>query len=584
MKKLFYTLIFILISTIAIAEELDSLGTPPWKPVGKYTHPDIRESSGIVASRQFDDVYWTLNDSGNPAVLYATKHNGELIQEIKVRGTWNFDWEALSIDDKGQLWIGDIGNNSRMRFNLNVCVVKEPDPFSATETEVIAKYPYRYPENNVDAEGLFVANGIPYIVSKEQSTAVLYRFPTLKANEKQVLERVGELAEAKLVTGASISEDGKRLVACTYNSLWVYEVTNNNLVQAIKGKPWTLPHDFQGEAICFEKYNLYLTNEARNIYALPQFWYEKQWKLPPKNTQAAISLLVEQKSVDYKLENYRDAGIDIDGGHVALNPKGVGAEIHQKIEIQHTNLYQISAIMTRGPEYGLAELTINGKIVGQPYDYYHPELIAGTLVVFDTVPLNRGENHIVLKNVGKSTESIGYKIGVDSYQILHDSPFVRKYMVLGPFPKTDGNTTVPSVSSKKHLNLNETYIGIDGKTIHWREVEPRTSGMLDLRSNIGPNTGVIGYAVTYVYAPKAMDTAMLIGSDETVTVWLNGTEIHKKRVYRRITPDADVIPCKLKTGWNKVLCRVEQNSWTWALYSRFTDANGVLKYSPHPKM
>ncbi len=582
MKLLFYSLIFILISTISVAEEADSFGTPPWQPAGKYTHSDIRESSGIVASRQFDGVYWTLNDSGNPAVLYATKRNGELIQEIKVRGTRNFDWEALSIDDKGQLWIGDIGNNSRMRFDLNVSVVKEPNPFTETETEIIAKYPYKYPDKNVDAEGLFIVNGIPYIVSKEQSTAVLHRFPALKANEKQVLERVGEFAEARLVTGAGISEDGKQLAVCTYNSLWVYDVTGDNLAQTIKGKPWILPHNFQGEAICFEGHNLYLTNEARDIYVLPQFWYEKQWKLPPKNTQSAISLLVKENSDGYKLENYRDAGIDIDGGHVALNAKAVGAEVHHKIEIQHRNIYQISAVMTQGPEYGLAELTVNGKVVGQPNDYYHPKLVAGTLVVFGKVPLNQGENQIVLKNVGKSTEATGYKIGVDSFQILHASPFVRKYMVLGPFPKADAAPTVPSVSSEKHLNLNDTYAGLDGKTIRWREAETRTSGMLDLRSNIGMNTGVVGYTVTYIYAPKAMDTTMLLGSDETVTVWLNGTEIHRKRVYRRITRDADVIPCKLKSGWNEVLCSVEQNSWTWALYLRFTDVDGVLKYSPHP--
>lgn len=582
MKLLIYPLIFILLTSNVIAEEHGSFGIPPWQPIGKYVHPAIRESSGIVASHQFDGVYWTLNDSGNPAVLYATKRNGELIKEIKVRGSLNFDWEALAIDDKGQLWIGDIGNNSRMRFDLNVVVIKEPNPFTETETEVIAKYPYKYPDNKLDAEGLFIANGIPYIVSKEQTTAVLYRFPQLNSGEKQVLERVGEFAEARLVTGAGISTDGKRIALCTYNSLWVYEVTGDNLTQTIKGKPWKLPHNFQGEAICFEGYNIYLTNEARDIYALPQFWYEKQWKLPPKNTLSAISLLDEQKSNGYKLENYRDAGIDIDGGHIALNPKAVGAKVHQEIKVQHRNLYQIRAVMTRGPEYGLAELTVNGKTVGEPFDFYHPESVAGTLILFATFPLNQGVNAFVLKNVGKSTEATGYKIGVDSFQILHASPFVRKYLVLGPFPKADANTTVPQVSYEKHLNLNETYSGIDGKTIRWREVETRQSGMLDLRANIGMNTGVVGYAVTYVYAPKKMDTVILLGSDETVTVWLNGSEIHNKRVYRRITRDADVIPCKLKAGWNEVLCSIEQNSWTWALYLRFTDADGVLKFRSSP--
>ena len=203
MKLLSHLLIFAIGIGLytATAAPPDTIDTPPWQPTGKYIHPDIRESSGIVASRQFEGVYWTLNDSGNPATLYATKLNGERIQEIAVKGSGNFDWEALGIDDKNQLWIGEIGNNSRLRFDLKVVVVAEPDPFTETEAEVIASYPYRYPNENVDAEGLFIFQDIPYIVSKERERAVLYRFPTLQADTKQVLERVGEFAEAKVRDG-----------------------------------------------------------------------------------------------------------------------------------------------------------------------------------------------------------------------------------------------------------------------------------------------------------------------------------------------------------------------------------------------
>ena len=140
-----------------------------------------------------------------------------------MQGSQNFDWEALGIDDQNQLWIGEIGNNSRLRTDLKVVVVAEPNPFTDTEAEVIASYPYRYPNENVDAEGLFIADGAPYIVSKERERAVLYRFPPLKADTEHVLESVGEFAEAKWVTGAGISEDGTRLAVCTYNALWVYQ-------------------------------------------------------------------------------------------------------------------------------------------------------------------------------------------------------------------------------------------------------------------------------------------------------------------------------------------------------------------------
>ena len=570
----------------ATAAPPDTIDTPPWQPTGKYIHPDIRESSGIVASRQFEGVYWTLNDSGNPATLYATKLNGELIQEIAVKGSGNFDWEALGIDDKNQLWIGEIGNNSRLRFDLKVVVVAEPDPFTETEAEVIASYPYRYPNENVDAEGLFILEGVPYIVSKERERAVLYRFPTLQADTKQVLERVGEFAEARFVTGAGVSEDGTRLAVCTYKALWVYHGTAGNLAKMIHGTPWHLPHNFYGEAICFDGYNLVLTNEARDIYMVPQFWYKKEWNLPPKDTQSAITLLPKTTAhgAAIQVESYRAEGIDIGGSHVAFTPEAVGetGSLTVPIEAPHRDIYEIRAVLTRGQAYAHVQLSVNGTAVGTPYNCYASESIAGTLVSFGTAPLNAGKNQIMLSTVGKASEATGSKIGVDSYQVLHDSPFVKRYMVLGPFPKTDVDPIGELLRPEGRLDLEKTYTGIDGKTVHWQEATARADGFLDLRRDLDPNPMTVGYTLVYVHAPKATDAVMLIGSDDEFAVWLNGTEIHRKSINAGATADADAVPCQLKAGWNTVLCQKVDLGWSWGLYLRFTDADGVLRYAIHP--
>ena len=570
----------------AVAAPQDALDTPPWQPTGQYTHPDIRESSGIVASRQFEGVYWTLNDSGNPAALYATKINGELIQEIAVRGSMNFDWEALGIDDKNQLWIGEIGNNSTLRFDLKVVVVAEPDPFSQTEAEVLASYPYRYPNENVDAEGLFILDGIPYIVSKERERAVLYRFPYLKPGKKQVLERVGDFAGANFVTGAGISEDGTRLAVCTYDALWVYHGTSGDFAQMIQSTSWHLPHRFYGEAVCFDGYDLVLTNEARDIFYLPQFWYEKEWTLPPKGTESAIDLLPKTTTYNttVQTESYRTEGIDIGGSHVTFTPETTGqkASLTVPIEVPYTDVYEIRAILMRGEEYAHVQLSVDDTAVGIPYDCYSSEPIAGTLVSFGTAPLNAGENQIVLSIVGKASEATAYKIGVDSYQVLHASPYVKRYAVLGPFPKTDVATVDELLRSESRLDLEKTYIGIDGKPVRWQEATSRADGYLDLRKDFSPTPQTVGYTLVFVHAPKTTDSVMLIGSDDEIAVWLNGTEIHRKSIDAGASADADAVPCQLKAGWNTVLCQKIDLGWSWGLYLRFTDADRVLKYATQP--
>ncbi len=585
MKLLSHLLIFALgigLSTAAAAPD-----APPWQPVGQYTHPDIRESSGIVASRQFEGVYWTLNDSGNPATLYPTKLNGELIQEVAIKGSGNFDWEALGIDDKNQLWIGEIGNNSRLRFDLKVVVIAEPNPFTETEAKVIASYPYRYPNENVDAEGLFIVKGVPYIVSKERERAVLYRFPTLKADTKQVLEKVGEFVDAKFVTGAGVSEDGTRLAVCTYDALWVYHGAAGNLARMIQSTPWALPHSFYGEAVCFDGYDLVLTNEARDLYAMPQFWYEKEWALPPKDTQSAMDLLPKTaaRGVKVQVENYRAAGIDIGGSHVAFTPETTRetGSLTIPIEASYRDVYEIRAVLTRGQEYAHVQLSVNGTAVGVPYNCYSSEPIAGTLVSFGTAPLNAGENQITLSTVEKASEATGYKIGVDSYQVLHASPFVKRYAVLGPFPKTDVSTIDELLRAEGRLDLKKVYTGIDDKAVHWQEAAARADGYLDLRRNLTPTAMTVGYMLVYVHAPKATDSVMLIGSDDEIAVWLNGTEIHRKSVNAGATADTDAVPCQLKAGWNTVLCQKVDSGWSWGLYLRFMDADGILRYATQPE-
>ena len=47
-------------------------------------------------------------------------------------------------------------------------------------------------------------------------------------------------------------------------------------------------------------------------------------------------------------------------------------------------------------------------------------------------------------------------------------------------------------------------------------------------------------------------------------------------------PDQHAIPCRLKAGWNTILCKTSLIGGYWGFYLRFTDADRVLRYSPYP--
>src|ERR1043166_7285089 len=97
--------------------------------------PRIKESSGVVASRRYADVFWTHNDGGGPKkqVLYAIDREGNTRASFPVIGVTLRDWEDLAIDSAGHLYIGDIGNNDSKRDALAVYEIEEPNPQADAE-------------------------------------------------------------------------------------------------------------------------------------------------------------------------------------------------------------------------------------------------------------------------------------------------------------------------------------------------------------------------------------------------------------------------------------------------------------------
>ncbi|MBT3606202.1 MAG: hypothetical protein HN521_24290 [Candidatus Latescibacteria bacterium] len=557
----------------------------PWHPIGRLDHEPIRESSGFVTSRQYEDVYWTLNDSGNPNVLYATRLDGTLIREFLVQGANNSDWEALAVDDKGQLWVGEIGNISRARTDLRVYVVPEPDPFQDTIATVTAIYPYKYPAENVDAEGMFIYEGMPYIISKEVERAVLYRFTKLDADTTlvHVLGRVGELSGGAFrITGASLSDDGTRLAACTYTGLWVYHADKKmSPAELIKTEPWSLTHDMSVEAAGFKGDDLILTNERRDIFKLSPWWYEQGLDLPPRDIQ---SIFKHEEDIypdlaEMETQSYRDMGVLIDGCQVVLLAEDMDARLTWPLDIPRSDRYTFSAILTRGPEYGRVQLYVDGQPAGEPQDLYAEKTAVGSWVPLGVPSVTRGYHELTLYVVGKSEQSAGYKVGIDSYHLQPASPFAKQFHLIGPFDKKNPDDIDTPLPPEKDPDLADSFTGIGGKKITWKPTETRDDALLRIGEAFpeAPRYAV-AYALTYAYSKNARLADLLVGSDDQVAVWVNGKEVHRNNVGRGAFPDSDIVPCELNAGWNKVLCKIGQSGGGWGLFLRFNDPDGSLKY------
>ena len=243
----------------------------------------INESSGIETAGL--NRFWTFNDSGGKPALYLIDTLGNLLKTLKINKSWNRDWEDITKDSQGNVYIGNIGNNSNATKDLTI--FKIPNPSSINGDSISAEiisfsfedqtlFPPSSENKNFDCEAMFWFNKNIYLFTKNRSfpTATnLYRIPDEKGN--YIAKKISTFYTGKntgvpndygshWVTAAAISPDGTRICLVNENKLWVfYEFTKDHFFDG-KFIEINLGSRTQKEAACF------LTNDE--IYITDEYW------------------------------------------------------------------------------------------------------------------------------------------------------------------------------------------------------------------------------------------------------------------------------------------------------------------------
>lgn len=258
---------------------------------GKLESEEIKESSGLTASKCQPDIFWTHNDSGDDAFIYAIDSRGGHRGTWKVQGAENKDWEdiASSKDASGKcfLYIGEIGNNARTRSEPAIFRVAEPNASEESsasssrknplETKAAEKLIFAFPDNPHDAETLLVhpASGDIYVISKGVSEpARVYKInPQFASGTVQKANKIAEISVPAvpngLLTGGDISPDGRRVVVCDYFAAYELELpaTAKNFDDIWKEKPSKFDTGKRevGEAVAYaaDGKSVFLTSEKK---------------------------------------------------------------------------------------------------------------------------------------------------------------------------------------------------------------------------------------------------------------------------------------------------------------------------------
>ena len=240
----------------------------------------LNECSGMVS---YDGKsVWVLEDGGNADKLRKLDTQGQLLASLEVKNGRNEDWEALTKDHKGYLYIGDFGNNSNERKDL--VVYRVPDPNTAVGDSVLAekiefsypdqhKFPPKKSKRNFDVEAFFHFGDSLYLITKNRAepfdgTATVYRIPDVPgAYQAETLARLTLCDDARtcIITDAALSPKGDRLVLLSYGKLFVYEAFSPSRLGQQKGRMIELKTNTQLEAVCFASDTLLYLADERSL-------------------------------------------------------------------------------------------------------------------------------------------------------------------------------------------------------------------------------------------------------------------------------------------------------------------------------
>lgn len=227
----------------------------------------LSEVSGIAIDTT-NNVIWMVNDSGNKPVLFGIDGSGKIARTIKIKAK-NRDWEDLTMDPDGNLYIGNFGNNSNDSKKLSILKIAADSLKKNSNTLVPEVIKFRYPDQkkyppkkskrHFDCEAFFFHNDSLYLFTKSRAPKSkgktnLYTLPTEGGNYKAKFKSSFNTCDEPQcwVTSADINSKGDKMAILTENSVFVFSNLDSKDFFKTKPKRYRFSYESQKESVAFK--------------------------------------------------------------------------------------------------------------------------------------------------------------------------------------------------------------------------------------------------------------------------------------------------------------------------------------------
>lgn len=236
----------------------------------------LKEASGLEQISN-SNLLWMINDSGNKSILYGLDTLGKIKKRLKINSK-NHDWEDLTSDELGNIYIGDFGNNRNERKNLRILKVSNKSLNSNKEIDAEkisffypdqTKFPPKNKKLHYDCEAFFHYNDSLFLFTKSRTKkdfgkTNLYKIPAVKGHhEAEFVSSFNTCADFGCwITSADINSAENKIALLTEHSVWV--ISDFKATNFFEGTIVSYPfeHYSQKESVIFKNDTLiYVTDE-----------------------------------------------------------------------------------------------------------------------------------------------------------------------------------------------------------------------------------------------------------------------------------------------------------------------------------
>lgn len=252
-----------------------------WKAIA-FLPEELEEASGMVFFPPNRIVH--INDGGNRPSLISTDTIGNIIQNYCIPGAENQDWEDLCRDEKGNLYIGDFGNNRNAREDLKIYKLPYQKVFNGEDDYILEEISFQYEDQmrfppkkknrNFDTEAMIHIGDSIYLFTKNRTkpfSGFTYCYKIPDSPGYYIAEKVDSFytgngpKEVDWITASTFREKPRTLILLGYNKMWMFYYFKGTKFFSGKHNILYFNTFTQKEAISFKNSNsLYLSDEKNN--------------------------------------------------------------------------------------------------------------------------------------------------------------------------------------------------------------------------------------------------------------------------------------------------------------------------------